>query len=98
MKNKINEKRMYCEVNDVDVVSTEKYDLFSYKLMIYKDSNFDNFITNIKLVSLNFPLDLRTGKRYFIKNLGYNNIYRNYVWLKDSSFIELQKNDLWQYM
>lgn len=91
-------KKFFGEIAEIDIKHNEKYDLFLYDVICYHDSNFKNLSSRSRIASFNKPLDLRIGQRYFFRNLGWNEKFKNLLWVEDSSFIAVQKNDLWSYM
>jgi hypothetical protein len=91
-------KKFFAEVVEIDVKHNEKYDLYLYDLKCYHDSKFSNYDDRIKLAIFNKPLDMRIGQRYYIRNVGYNEKFKNLLWVEGSSFMPVQSNDLWAYL
>ena len=90
--------KFFVEVMDVDVRHTDKYDLFLYELNTYYDTTCVKLDKRITLACFNNPLDIRVGQRYYIKNLAYNDKFKNYLWIEESRCMPIIKNDLWSYM
>jgi hypothetical protein len=92
--------RIIVEVKDINIHHSEKYDMFIYNIVQYKDTYFkpEGVMGMKRIVSFNKPIDLRIGEKYIVSNLDWNDRYNNYVFTEDSRIMGIMKTDLFQYM